>query len=258
MTAAMVTINVEQFEAFLFDLDGVITETASIHARAWKRLFDELLARQPVSTGAFRPFDLETDYRRYVDGKPRVAGLLSFLASRGIEVPTGELGDRAEQGTVHGLASRKDQFFAELLAREGVHIFASSVSLLREARSRGVQLAVASSSHHCQEILQAAHLTPFFNVRVDGIDIDRLGLSGKPAPDMFLEATRRLGVHPARVVVFEDATSGVAAARAGGFGLAIGIGQHTHAKALLESGADHVVADLSEVYLQGDRRIRSP
>ncbi len=246
----MVTINVEQFDAFLFDLDGVITETASIHARAWKRLFDELLARQAGSTGAFRPFDPETDYRRYVDGKPRVAGLLSFLASRGIEVPEGKPGDRAEQGTAQGLAGRKDQFFAELLAREGVHAFASSVSLLREARSRGVRLAVSSSSRHCQEVLQAAHLTAFFDVRVDGIDIDRLGLSGKPAPDAFLEAARRLAVQPARVVVFEDATSGVAAARAGGFGLTIGIGQHTHAKALLESGADYVVADLSEVCLQ--------
>jgi beta-phosphoglucomutase family hydrolase len=248
----MVTIDVERYEAFLFDLDGVITQTASIHARAWKQLFDEFLARQVAQTGAvFVPFDLESDYRRYVDGKLRIAGVLSFLGARGISVPMGNQGDQAGQGTAHELASRKDHYFVELLAREGVQVFGSAVALLREARGRGVRLAVASSSQHCAEILRAGRLTALFDTRVDGIDIDRLDLSGKPAPDMFLEAARRLNVSPIRAVVFEDATAGIAAARAGGFGLVIGVGRDTHAAALLESGADQVVAGLSEVCLQG-------
>jgi alpha,alpha-trehalase len=250
----MVTIDVARYEAFIFDLDGVITRTASIHAQAWKQLFDELLARQAARTGAaLIPFDLETDYRRYVDGKPRMAGLLSFLAARGLDVPMGEPGDQVEEETAHGLASRKDRYFVELLAREGVRVFDPAVALLHEARGRGVRLAVASSSHHCGEILHAGRLTALFDARVDGIDLDRLRLSGKPAPDMFLEAARRLGVLPACTVVFEDATTGVAAARTGGFGLVIGVGPSTHAAALLESGADYIVSDLTEVHLEGYR-----
>ncbi len=238
----MVTIDVERFEAFIFDLDGVITHTASIHARAWKRLFDEFLTRQMAETGvAFVPFDAETDYRRYVDGKARIAGVLSFLAARGITLPMGAPGDEAEEETAHGLASRKDHYFAELLAGEGVRVFDSAPHLLQEARRHGVRTAIASSSHHCAEILRAAHLTALFDARVDGIDLDHLGLTGKPAPDMFLEATRRLGVPPTRTVVFEDATAGIAAARAGGFGLVIGVAHGAQAAALLDSGANGVV-----------------
>lgn len=250
----MIIIDVERFGAFVFDLDGVITQTASIHARAWKQLFDEFLIRQAGPTGAYLPFDPETDYRRYVDGKPRVAGLMSFLASRGIEVPLGKLGDQVDQLTAQGLANRKDHYFAQLLAREGVQVFALSVTLLHEARGRGVHLAVASSSHHCREILRVAGLIALFDVLIDGVEIDRLNLRGKPAPDMFLEAARRLRVNPTRAVVFEDATAGVAAARSGGFGLTIGVGEGTHAAALLKSGADHVVINLGEVHLQGNCR----
>jgi beta-phosphoglucomutase family hydrolase len=247
----MVTIDLERFEAFIFDLDGVITQTASIHARAWKQLFDEFLVRHAAQTGTpFVPFDLETDYRRYVDGKPRLAGVLSFLAVRGIKVPMGELTDQTEQESAHGLARRKDSYFQKILAHEGVQVFESAVALLRDARERGVRTAVASSSHHCAEILRAASLTALFGASVDGIDIDRLGLAGKPAPDMFLEAARRLDVRPARAAVFEDATSGVEAARAGGFGLVVGIGDAGHATGLFKSGADQVVADLSEVRLE--------
>ena len=250
----MVIVDLERFEALLFDLDGVITRTASLHSRAWKQLFDEFLALRAAQTGtSFVPFDVETDYRRYVDGKPRVAGVLSFLAARGIDVPMGEPGDQAEQQTVHGLARRKDRYFLELLGREGVQVFDPAVALLRSARGRGMRTAVASSSHHCAEILRAGHLTAFFDVRVDGIDLDDLGLPGKPAPDMFLEAARRLGVFPACAVVFEDATTGVAAARAGGFGLVVGVGHGTQAAALIKSGANHVVTDLSEVRLKGHR-----
>ena len=248
----MVTIDVEQFEAFIFDLDGVITHTASIHARAWKKLFDEFLSQRAAASGiAFVPFDAETDYRRYVDGKARTGGVLGFLAARGIAIPMGAPGDQAERGTVHGLANRKDRYFAELLAREGVQVFDAAPPLLRDARRRGVRIAVASSSHHCAEILRAGGLTEFFDARLDGQDLDRLGLSGKPAPDMFLEAARRLAALPARAVVFEDATAGIAAARAGAFGLVIGVRHAAQAAALLASGASQVVADLSEVDLQG-------
>lgn len=250
----MVVIDVDRFEALIFDLDGVITQTASIHARAWKRLFDEFLARRAEQTEtAFVPFDPENDYRRYVDGKPRLSGVLSFLAARSIDVALGAPGDGAEQGTAHGLASRKDRYFAELLKHEGVHVSASAEPLLRDARGRGMRTAVASSSHHCAEILRTGGLTGFFDARVDGVDIDRLALTGKPAPDMFLEAARRLSVSPARAVVFEDATVGIIAARAGGFGLVIGVGDGAQVATLLDSGADQVVADLGSVKLQGLR-----
>lgn len=247
----MVIIDVERFDALIFDLDGVITETASVHARAWKHVFDEFLTQRAAQRGVtFVPFDLESDYRRYVDGKPRIAGVLSFLSARGIDLATPS-GDAAEGETAQRLASRKDHYFAELLAREGIHVSASAEPLLREARIRGMRTAVASSSHHCAEILRAAGLAALLDARVDGVDLDRLGLKGKPAPDMFLEAARRLGVSPTRAAVFEDATAGVAAARTGGFGLVVGIGDGTQAAALLQNGADQVVADLSSVRLRG-------
>jgi beta-phosphoglucomutase family hydrolase len=250
----MINIDLKQFGAFIFDLDGVITETASLHARAWQQLFDELLSRHSRETGVpFTPFDPEADYRRYVDGKSRLDGILSFLAARSIDVPLGGPRDQPGRETVHGLASRKDRYFVELLAREGVRVFEPALALLREARRRGVRIAVASSSHHCAEILEAGGLTKLFDARVDGHDLDRLPLRGKPAPDIFLEAAKRLGVAPAQAVVFEDAAAGVAAGRAGGFGLVIGIGRGAHAATLKERHADHVVADLSEVHLEGSR-----
>jgi len=248
----MVIIDVGRFSAFVLDLDGVITRTASIHARAWKQLFDQFLAQRAAQSATpFQPFDPETDYRRYVDGKPRIAGLQSFLASRGINVPLGEPGDQPEQETAHGLARRKDHYFLELLADVGVQEFDSAPEFLRDARGRGVRMAVASSSHHCAEILHAASLTALFDARVDGIDLDRLSLAGKPAPDMFLEAARRLNVLPARAAVFEDATAGVEAARAGSFGLVIGVGPAPRALDLLTHGADDVVANLGEIRLEG-------
>jgi beta-phosphoglucomutase family hydrolase len=247
----MVIIDPRRFDALIFDLDGVITQTASIHARAWKRLFDEFLSERAGQAGtAFVPFDPENDYRRYVDGKPRVAGVVSFLEARGVIVPTGTPADQVEQNTAHGLARRKDRYFTALLTHEGVHVFASAQSLLQEARRRGMRTAIASSSHHCSEILQAAGLTALFDAQVDGMDLDRLGLAGKPAPDMFLEAARRLDASPTRTAVFEDAAAGVEAAHAGGFGLVIGVGAAAHARELLEHGADAIVADLGEVQLE--------
>jgi beta-phosphoglucomutase family hydrolase len=241
----MVVIDLASFDAFVFDLDGVITRTAAVHARAWKQLFDEYLAARAARTGEpFVPFDLDGDYRRYVDGKPRRAGVRSFLVGRGIEEP---------RETVVGLGKRKDGYFLGIVAREGVEVFDSAVSLVRQARARGVRTAVASSSRNCAAILRAARLSSLFEVRVDGLDLERFGLAGKPAPDMFLEAARRLGVPPARAAVFEDATAGVEAGRAASFGLVIGIGAAEHAAALRAHGAHAVVADLAEVRLE-DRR----
>jgi alpha,alpha-trehalase len=253
--AQTVTIELDAFDAFIFDLDGVITRTAAVHARAWKRLFDEYLSARAGRTGEpFVPFDLEADYRQYVDGKPRRAGVQSFLASRGIALPRGTPNDAAGQETVHALGKRKDGLFLDSVARDGVEVFDSSVALIRQARAQGVRTAVASSSRNCAAILRAAKLSSLFEVRVDGVDLDRFGLPGKPAADMFLEAARRLGVPPARSVVFEDATAGVEAGRAGGFGLVVGIGAGEHAAALLERGAHAVVADLAAVRLAGRRR----
>ena len=250
----MVIIDVERIDAVIFDLDGVITQTASTHARAWKQLFDQFLARRATETDRlFIPFDLENDYRRYVDGKPRIAGVTSFLAARGITVPTGAPGDQVELETAHGLAGRKDHYFAKLLAHEGINVSPSAEPLLHEARKRGLRTAVASSSHHCAEILHTAGLTALFDARVDGIDLDRLALAGKPAPDMFLEAARRLNASPARIAVFEDATAGVEAARAGGFGLVIGVGPAARGPELLKHGADEIVANLGEVQFDGRR-----
>jgi alpha,alpha-trehalase len=241
----MVVIDLGSFAAFVFDLDGVITRTAAVHARAWKQLFDEYLAARAARTGEpFVPFDLDADYRRYVDGKPRRAGVRSFLASRRIEEP---------RETVVGLGKQKDGYFLQLVAREGVEVFDSAVTLIRQARARAVRTAVASSSRNCAAILRAARLSSLFEVRVDGVDLERFGLAGKPAPDMFVEAARRLGVPPARAAVFEDATAGVEAGRAGNFGLVIGIGTAEHATALRAHGAHAVVADLAEVRLE-DRR----
>jgi alpha,alpha-trehalase len=254
MAETTVVIDLERFEALVFDLDGVITRTAAVHARAWKRLFDEYLEARAARTGEpFVPFDQDADYRRYVDGKPRQSGVRSFLASRGIEVPRGTPCDDAGQETVYGLGKRKDRYFIDLIAREGVEVFDSAVALIREARARGARTAVASSSRNCAAILRAARLSSLFEVRVDGVDLERFGLAGKPAPDMFLEAVRRLGVPPARAVVFEDATAGVEAGRAGGFGLVVGVGHAEHAAALRARGAHAVVADLAEVKLEGRR-----
>lgn len=242
-------IDLARFDAFLFDLDGVITRTAALHAAAWKRLFDEVLAARGAGSSA--PFDIEADYRRHVDGKPRAAGVRSFLAARGIALPVGAPADRADEDTVHGLGKRKNRYFQDLLGREGVRVYESAVIFVRESRSRGVRTAVVSSSRNCAAVLRAARLTALFDTRVDGVELERLGIPGKPAPDMFLEAARRLGAAARRSAVFEDATAGVEAARRGGFGLVVGIGAADHAPDLLARGADLVVADLAEIRLEG-------
>jgi len=242
------SIDRQRIDALLFDLDGVVTRTAVVHAAAWKRLFDEFLRAQAAGH-PWQPFDLEADYRTYVDGKPRHDGVRSCLESRGLSLPEGAPNDGPEADTIHGLAERKNRYVLARLAREGVESYEAAVAVIREARARGFTTAVVSASENCAAVLAAAGLTELFDVRVDGADIARLGLRGKPASDTFLEAARRLGVEPARAVVLEDAIAGAQAGRAGGFALVVGVDRVGHAEALRRNGADVVATRLSELEL---------
>lgn len=245
-------LRLEDFDAAIFDLDGVITRTARVHAEAWKRLFDDFLRARSKQTGEpFRPFDASDDYLRYVDGKPRFEGVASFLQSRGVELQWGEPGDGEDKATIYGLGNRKNRYFNEHLKREGVEVFDSSVRFLLALRAAGIRTALVSSSRNAAAVLEAAGLTNLFDVRIDGKDLAQLGLNGKPAPDLFVLAAKRLGSEPSRSIVFEDAISGVAAGRAGGFGHVVGIDRRGAPETLLEAGADIVVPDLAELHVEG-------
>ena len=235
-------------EAVIFDLDGVVTRTAEVHAEAWKRLFDEYLsARASQGDEAFQPFDRRSDYLRFVDGKPRYEGVASFLDSRGIELPPGSPGDPEERETVCGLGNRKNRYFLQALRQTGAHPYATTLELIATLRERGRGIAIVSSSRNCVAVLEAAGIRELFDVKVDGLDADELGLAGKPDPALFLEAARRLGVEPADAAVVEDAISGVEAGRRGRFGLVIGVDRAAQREALAAAGADLVVGDLAEV-----------
>jgi trehalose 6-phosphate phosphatase len=244
-------LRVRDFEAAVFDLDGVVTRTASVHAAAWKELFDAYLERVSAgSKGPFRAFDAEEDYRRYVDGKPRYEGVKSFLASRDIRLSYGDPEDPPERETICGLGNRKNALFHERLARDGVEVFESSAELIRTLRERGLKTALVSSSKNAKAVLEAAGLTDLFDAIVDGVEAARLGLKGKPNPDIFLRATEVLGVAPEHALAVEDAIAGVEAARAGGFGLVIGVDRTGEGAALRAQGAQLVVGDLGEVHIR--------
>ena len=244
----MVTVDLARFDAMVFDLDGVVTKTAAVHAAAWQRLFDELLERRAEGE-AWTPFDIDRDYRMYVDGKPRRDGIRSFLAARGITLPQGRHGDDPDATTIHGLAERKNGYVLAHLARAGVEVYDDTVRLIHAARAHGVKRAVVTASENCDAVLAAARLAGLFEVQVDGRVASNLGLRGKPAPDTFLEAVRRLGTSPARTIVFEDAIAGVRAGHAGGFALVLGVDRTGHADELRGAGADAVVASLDEIEL---------
>jgi len=232
-------------DAVLFDLDGVLTATASVHAAAWKRAFDAFLAEWThCGLGPQAPFAIECDYVAYVDGKGREDGVRAFLASRGIRLPEG---DAAEAWSVNGIAHRKQAYVQEVLERDGVEAFPGSVRWVRELLQSGIRTAVVSSSANCAQVLQAARIDELFELTVDGNDVRRLGLRGKPAPDGFLEAARRLGVAPGRAVVVEDALAGVSAGRSGGFGLVVGVARAATHHDLHAAGADVVVDDLGDL-----------
>ncbi len=258
MAPASVSIEKHKFDAVIFDLDGVVTQTAAVHAAAWKRLFDAYLAERAAPDSearapdpALRPFDLDTDYARYVDGKPRYDGVRDFLASRGIELPWGDPSDAPERETVCGLGNRKNAFFNAEVREHGVQTFPSTVTLIRRLRAAGIRVGLMSSSKNAAMVLDVTGTTDLFEVRVDGVVAAEVGLPGKPDPAMYLETARRLGVDAGRSVVVEDALSGVEAGRRGGFGLVIGVDRLGQAAELAEAGADVVVDDLAEVTISG-------
>ena len=234
--------------ACLFDLDGVLTDTASVHANAWKQMFDDFLRRRAEAAGEpFVAFDVAADYNTYVDGKPRYDGVRSFLESRGIELPEGTSDDPPTAETVRGLGNRKNDLVLRLLREQGVEVYEGSVRYLHAARAAGLHRAVVSSSANCHDVLLAAGIAEFFEVRIDGEVVDRDQLAGKPAPDTYLAAAEALGVPASRAAVFEDALAGVQAGKAGGFGCVVGVDRVGHADALSANGATVVVADLAEL-----------
>lgn len=244
-----VAIDPERFDAVVFDMDGVITDTARVHFAAWRRLFDEFLAEAAPESTDRREFTHD-DYLRHVDGRSRLDGIEAFLGSRGITLPSGTPDDEPGNGTVWALANRKNEHFLRTLSDEGVLAFESTLEVARSLISAGVRTAVVTASRNRAQVLKAAGADDLFDEHVDGIDAAELGLPGKPDPALFLEAARRLGVDPDRAVVIEDALAGVEAGRRGGFGLVIGVDRAgEHEAAFLAGGADVVVADLDAVYV---------
>jgi alpha,alpha-trehalase len=246
-------LDTARYDAIILDLDGVVTDTASVHELAWRRLFVGVLRhRVERADEAGRPFSHE-DYLTYVNGKPRHDGARDFLASRGMKFRRGTPSDPPERETIWGFARRKDGYFVELLAARGLRVFSGAVRLVSDLRRDGIPAAVVSSSRHCRMVLAAAGLSALFPARVDGIDAERLGLPLEPDPAVFWEAARRLGVPPERAIVVENTASKVAAAVRGGFGLVIGIDRHGNGEQLRSSGADIVVTSLDELEIADAR-----
>jgi beta-phosphoglucomutase family hydrolase len=237
--------------ACLFDMDGVVTKTAVVHAAAWKEMFDDFLREWSAQTGTeFVPFDPVKDYDEYVDGKPRLEGVKSFLESRKISLPLGSPSDPAGTHTIWGLGNRKNDLVLKVLARDGVAVYEGSTRYITAVRAAGMRTAIVSSSANTVAVLAAAGISDLFDVRVDAQVATARGLRGKPAPDTFLEAARMLGVPASAATVFEDALAGVAAGRAGGFGFVVGVDRVGQAAELREHGADVVVRDLADLLLR--------
>jgi beta-phosphoglucomutase family hydrolase len=243
----------ESITALLFDLDGVLTKTAVVHAKAWKEMFDSFLKKRAEADGEeFKPFDSGEDYNEYVDGKPRYDGVRSFLESRDIKLPEGSPDDPPDKETICGLGNRKNDLVLDLIKRDGVEAYEGSVAFVKAARDAGLRRAVVSASANCQQVLQAAGIEDLFEERIDGNVTDEKHLKGKPAPDTYLAGAEALGVEAAAACVFEDAVSGVEAGHAGHFGHVVGVDRVHHAAALREHGADVVVDDLAELILSGE------
>jgi beta-phosphoglucomutase family hydrolase len=240
-----------QITACLFDLDGVLTKTAVVHAHAWKQMFDEFLKKRSEASGEpFREFDIDTDYNEYVDGKPRYDGVRDFLASRGITLPEGSDDDPPAAETVHGLGNRKNDLVLELIERDGVEPYEGSIRFARLAGEAGLHRAVVSSSANTKAVLKVVGIEDLFEAVIDGVVTEEKHLNGKPAPDTYLAGAEAVGVEPAAATVFEDAVSGVESGHAGKFGYVVGVDRihHAHhAEALREHGADVVVSDLDEL-----------
>ena len=236
------------FDAIIFDMDGVVTKTALVHAHAWKKAFDEFLKLRSDRDGeTFSEFTHDGDYLPFVDGKPRAEGVKSFLASRGISLPFGEKSDTAGKETVCGLGNRKNELFKSVLEGDGVECYEPMVEFIKEVKSHGVRVGLASSSKNCELILSKAGLLDLFETRVDGVVSEDLGLKGKPEADIFITAARNLGASPSATIVVEDAVSGVMAGRNGGFGLVLGVARKDNVNELLAGGADIVLQNLSNM-----------
>lgn len=243
----------ERFDALLLDLDGVLTSTARIHAQCWKQTFDEFLRSWSDRNGEpFRSFDVNSDYKQFVDGKPRYDGVRSFLASRGITLPEGTSQSSADEDSIYGLGNRKNNLVTKAIRAGEAKSYPGSIAFVRWTRGLGLKTAVVSSSHNCAEVLKATGIEDLFDARVDGYTEDSLHLTGKPAPDTYLYAAKLLGVPATRAVVVEDAISGVQSGRAGGFGLVIGVDRGGAAEGLRQNGADLVVSDLGELVAGND------
>ncbi|KPM53024.1 hypothetical protein CcI49_21110 [Frankia sp. CcI49] len=238
----------DHIRACLFDLDGVLTRTAAVHAAAWKEMFDDFLENWARRSGdPYVPFDIGTDYPDYVDGRPRADGVQAFLDSRGIHLPPGVPGDPPSGLTINALATRKNILLLQRMERDGVEVFEGSVRYLQALDEAGVPRAVVSSSANCAEVVRAAGIERLLLARIDGLVAQERGLAGKPAPDTYLAGAQALGVQPEAAAVFEDAVAGVQAGRAGAFGYVVGVDRIGHADALRHSGADIVVKDLADL-----------
>ncbi|MEX2593279.1 MAG: beta-phosphoglucomutase family hydrolase [Anditalea sp.] len=238
------------FKGAIFDMDGVITKTAKIHARAWKGLFDDFL--KGIQGEEYEPFDIEQDYKRYIDGKPRLEGISSFLVSRDISLEEGNPESEASLDTIHGLGKRKNESFLQLLEKEGAEVYLDTIEVVKRWKGK-MKLAVISSSKNCKHIMESAGVLDLFDIRVDGITSEKKNLKGKPEPDIFFEASKLMGIEPAHCLVFEDAIAGVKAGKKGEFGLVIGVARDGEQEALINSGADFVVESLENI----DEKIKS-
>jgi alpha,alpha-trehalase len=245
---------VEPVDAAIFDVDGVVTRTETVHEAAWRTVFDDVLrAHADAENDPFVPFSSD-DYRRYVDGMSRYDGVRRFLASRSISLPTGRADDPPTRDTICGIGNRKNDAFLTTVAIDGVQPFETTIALVRRLRDLGVGTAAVSASENCAAVLRSAGVIDLFDARVDGVVANEAHLAGKPDPAMFLEAARRLGVAPSHAAVIEDAIAGVEAGRRGGFALVVGVDRSGHAQELADAGADLVVTDLAEVVVDDRRR----
>lgn len=246
-------ISPKEHHAVIFDLDGVITRTASVHAKSWKKMFDQFLQEwSQAHQQPYIPFDEDADYLDYVDGKPRLEGIQSFLESRGINLSLGTADDPIDTHTVWALGNKKNAMFVNILNENGVEVYQSTIDLIREIRRLGIKTALISSSKNCASIIEKVGARDLFDAKIDGVDALERNIKGKPAPDIFLQAAKDLGVSPKHAVVVEDAISGVQAGRDGGFCKVIGVDRANQTDALLENGADVVVKDLEEVSILND------
>ena len=247
-------VDAHAYDAWLFDMDGVLTDTASVHAAAWEQAFDTFLKEETIRTGtAYAPFDASSDYENYVDGEPRDDGVRNFLAARGIQLPEGADGDAPDARTVKGVAERKDNLYLAEVKKSGVKVFDGAVALVKRLREQETKVAVVSASENTKTTLEAAGILDMFDAIVDGHVVKDLHLKGKPAPDSYLQGAKVLGVEAGRAVVLEDALAGVEAGRAGHFGLVIGLDHHDapgktdYADKLRDHGANLVISDLTDV-----------